>query len=215
MKCVVEKISSIRMRCQSGPDTFITFFWPFQYIDQLHHENLQEAYGQIPKVFYDSKSPYFQTGFKTYEPLPEWKSTGMKQVEAGHQARNDARIFKPVFYGTLFLNFLIALLWMPHWAIEDINFLEDSPSAMIGLLNIFLLFFSRTYWRKNQAWYRPLLDITLLIAVQLSGMAASTLLYPPIPETYFEAVIIDGFVLGCFLFAVFVGSRLAFRSPAS
>jgi hypothetical protein len=181
-----------------------------QNISLIEQSNLHEAYVQIPKVFYDSKSPYFHTGFKAHDPLPEWKSVGMRQKIADNQVHNDSKIFKPIFFGTLILNFLIAFLWMPHWAIEDFNFLQDTPSAMLGLLNILLIFFAKNYWRKKLAWYRPLLDIAQLIAVQLCGMAAS-LLYQSTSVAYFEAVIIDGIPLGFVLLFSFIGCRFVGR----
>lgn len=176
-------------------------------ITQVNHAQLAEAYEQIPKLTYDGQSPYFQTGVKIYDPTPEWKSAEMRANEEAKKRRNDIRFFRPLLIGVFVVNFLIALLWMPGWGIEDELFNEASPSTDITLSNVALLFLARTYWRKKARWYRPLADTLMMVVVHMIGVTAS-LLNAPLQEYVYDALIVENLTMGFFLAIAFVISRL-------
>lgn len=176
-------------------------------ITQVNHPQLSEAYEQIPKLPYDGESPYFQTGLKIYDPTPEWKSTEMLANEEAKKRRNDVRFFRPLFIGVIVFNFLVALLWMPGWGIEDELFNDASPSTAITLGNVALLFLARTYWRKKARWYRPLVDTLIMFAVHAMGVSAS-LLNAPLQEYVYDALFVENFTMGVFLGGAYFITRL-------
>lgn len=171
-------------------------------ISKVEPANLPEAYAQIPKVLHANGSPRFATGYRSGETLPVWQSEEMRQRQETKHARNDARIFRPVFIGTIILNFLVGMFLMPEWYIADGVFSEDSPSWLIGFVNVALIAFSRTYWRLKWKWYRPLLDTLLLIAAYGCGLTAS-LLYQSGSAEYLEAVFVEGLTTGFLLCIIF------------
>ncbi|MNJ48733.1 hypothetical protein D3C77_439350 [compost metagenome] len=134
----------------------------------------------------------------------------MKQRQAEQKSSNDQRIFRPMFAIALFALFLIAMLWMPHWDIEEEMFADSSPSGGIGILTILSVIVSRTYWRRNLKWYRPIFDILMILAVFFAGLTAARL-WQHIPSIYYEAAIVDGLTSGFFLIIVFAGFKLLHR----
>lgn len=142
--------------------------------------------------------------------IPMWQSTDMKLRQAERKSRNDQRIFRPMFAIALFALFLIAMLWMPDWGIEEEMFADSSPSGGIGFLTIFSVIISRTYWRRNLKWYRPIVDILIILAVFFAGLTMARL-WQPVPSIYYEAALVDVLTSGFFLVIVFVGFKLLHR----
>jgi len=176
-------------------------------LNLIDHPKLVEAYEQIPKIFQDEKAPRFQIGVRVYDTMPEWKSQEMLAREAEKRKRNDVRFFRPIFIGVIAVNFLIALLWMPGWRIEDEMFSDVSPSTELMMINIGFLFLSKAYWRPHVPWYRPLLDTLVIMVAHLFGVTAS-LLNAPLQAYMFDAVIVENLTLGFFLLCVHGISRL-------
>lgn len=205
---------------QEGLDQWIQRFEAHQlqlYTTQHHIgsvtvSELQDGYAEIPKEPYDSSSASLKTGYPAPKASPEWKSTKMRAKEQEQQVRNDKKVFKPIYVGTMVANVLIAFLWMPVWSLDEENlFSESSPAILISFMNLFLLVFAGTYWRAKVKWYRPLLDTIVLIIVQLMGVYASELYRTSSSSIFLDAVVVEGIMSGFFLCGLFVMIRLVRR----
>lgn len=204
---------------QEGLDQWIGMFAAKQlpifttqhHIGALGIPDLQDGYAEIPKEPYDNSNPSFQTGYLIQKAIPEWKSASMQAKESEQLTRNDKKIFRPIYAGTMVFNLLIAFFWMPVWPLEEESIFAESPSMLISFLNMVLLFLGGTYWRKKVKWYRSLLDVFLLIIVQLIGVYASRA-YRTTPLDYLDAVVVEGLTLGFILCGIFAVVRLVRRS---
>ncbi|WP_110932953.1 hypothetical protein [Paenibacillus bouchesdurhonensis] len=188
----------------------IPLFHTYQNVSEASTDDFLGGYHELDKSPLTSIDLLSDIETRRHNNIPKWQSTVMKQRQAEQKSSNDQRIFRPMFAIALFALFLIAMLWMPHWDIEEEMFADSSPSGGIGILTILSVIVSRTYWRRNLKWYRPIFDILMILAVFFAGLTAARL-WQNIPSIYYEAAIVDGLTSGFFLIIVFAGFKLLHR----
>lgn len=173
-------------------------------IGNMSIADIEEGYTEIAKQpCSDLEDRLLQIGHIQYTDIAHWKTEGMLKREQEQQRANDKRFFKPLFAGVLLFNFIVTLFWMPVWEVVDGAFHEESPSITITMINVVLIFFSRTYWRRNVSWIRPIQDIFLLMLAHYAGLAAATL-FQPITSDWATAILFDDLTAAVFLYGLYL-----------
>lgn len=173
-------------------------------------EDYKTGYEELSKMPYDSDYTSPKIGSHRFNSLKFWISSEMRERKRKKELIRDKKVFIPFFLAVLIGNFLISVLWMPSWPIDDGMFSGDSPSFYISLLNLLLLPIAGTYWREKVKWYRSLRDVGLLLFVQLLGLMFLQF-SETAPEEMLDGIIVDGFALFVFNTLCFIFFRILRR----
>lgn len=176
----------------------------------LTPSQLQKDYGEIPREPFDPESTVLRTGYMIYRDIPKWENSETRAKKEARRERLDAWLFRPLYAVLLLANFLIALLWMPNWALEDGGFADSSPSFNVYFATLLLMAFAGTYWRKQVKWFRPVLDTSALIVVHLIGFAVSLIFQASSSDVFF-AIMVECITFGLFLYGLFLIVRVTAR----
>ncbi|MHC8520571.1 hypothetical protein ACPJHQ_03955 [Rossellomorea sp. H39__3] len=110
---------------------------------------------------------------------PQWKPDSFFKRKEREEARSMDRMKKVrliVFIGT----FLTALIWLPHWRLdEDVN----SMFLVLGILVLLFPTYLHNAWKPVQS----LLD-TVMVGVALFGGLTTANLYTPITVAHYSSI---------------------------
>lgn len=187
----------------------VPVYHTLQNVSEASAQDYSAGYHELDKTLLSSMDALSDIETRQRRNIPIWQSTDMKHRKAQRHAANDQRIFRPLFAGVLLSLFLIAMLWVPYWPIEEEMFPDSSPSPVVCILTVLSIVVSRTYWRRGQKWYIPLVDTLVILTAYFAGLLTAKL-WQPIPSIYFEAVLIDVLTAGFFLIIIFLVFKLIY-----
>lgn len=170
-------------------------------------EDYQTGYEELPKMPYASDKSSPRIGSHRFFNLKFWISSEMREKKRNKEFIRDKKVFIPILLAMLIGNFLVAMIWMPTWPLEDGMFGEDSPSLMVAGANFLLLLVAGTYWREQVKWYRSLRDVGLLFFAQLIGWVSLRFIQTA-PVGMLDAMITDGLALALFNGMIFLIFRV-------
>ncbi|GAA0134363.1 hypothetical protein YSY43_12030 [Paenibacillus sp. YSY-4.3] len=187
----------------------VPVFHTTQNVSEASAADYAAGYNELDKLPLSSMDALSDIETRRRKNIPIWQSTEMKHRKAQRHTANDRRIFRPMFAGVLLSLFLIAMLWVPYWPIEEEMFPDNSPSPVVCILTVLSIVVSRTYWRREKRWYLPLVDTLAILTAYFAGLLTARL-WLSIPSIYFEAALIDVLTAGFFLLLIFLSFKLIY-----
>lgn len=188
----------------------VPVFNSLQNVSEASTADFLSGYAELEKAPLTSLDLVSDVETRRYNNIPLWLSSEMKQRKAQKQLMNDRKIFRPAFAVAMLMLFFIAMLWMPHWPVEEEVFTDSSPSLGVYMIIICFIIISRTYWRRNRRWFQPITDILFMLAASFAGLTAAKL-WQPVASVYYDAALVDVLTAGFFLSVIFIVFKLLQR----